>query len=382
MDEKYDILGNIYGYIADELNISQTMYDKAVRSYEAVGQWIGEGLEDLEVKIMPQGSMNLGTVVRPLTDEDDGYDIDLVCLLRSGQSLPASKIKQVVGNRLKANELYAGKLDKEGKRCWSLQYAGFHMDILPCVPKEYEFSIETHKTAIRLTHKLETGEYVDRYSNPCEYRNWFRNQAYDIWMKLGKQYAMDEQVDIEDVPSYAIRTPLQKVIQLLKRHRDLYFNEDKDKPISIIITTLSALAYHGEENVYIALKNILNSMIDYIDGGELGPWKISNPVIAEENFADKWNAEPIKARTFFSWRKRAIEDLVEMPMREDSGFDSLCRELGRSLGNKSVTRAFNALGSDCYDRRRKNQLYVAGVTSGVTTTLNGLQVKAHNFYGD
>lgn len=112
------------------------MIDKAVESYEAVGKWLGDGIE-YDVHIIPQGSMNLGTTNKPIADEDD-YDIDLVCLLENGQDLEAKSIKNIVGNRLKENKVYREKIDSEGegKRCWKMKYNEFHMDILPCVPKK------------------------------------------------------------------------------------------------------------------------------------------------------------------------------------------------------------------------------------------------------
>lgn len=42
---------------------------------------------------------------------------------------------------------------------------------------------------------------------------------------------------------------LQRIVQILKRHRDIMFNGDEDKPISIIITTLASRAYRGETNL-------------------------------------------------------------------------------------------------------------------------------------
>lgn len=85
--------------MADEISISATMQKKAVSSYEAVGNYLDEGIP-CKVSIMPQGSMNLGTTIRPLTDADDGYDIDLVCLLED-PNLTLSEIKNTVGKRLK-----------------------------------------------------------------------------------------------------------------------------------------------------------------------------------------------------------------------------------------------------------------------------------------
>ena len=75
MTDQEKILGMLLSRIADEINITSTMQDKAVSSYTAVGKWIGDGL-DYDVKIMPQGSMNLGTVIKPIDDRDD-YDMDL-----------------------------------------------------------------------------------------------------------------------------------------------------------------------------------------------------------------------------------------------------------------------------------------------------------------
>ena len=109
------------------------MQEKAIKSYTAVRQWLGDGIP-YDVKIMPQGSMNLGTVIRPIDDRDD-YDMDLVCLLRNGQKLSLLEIKNMVGNRLKEHKLYNRLLEKEVKRCSTMQYEEFHMDILPCVPR-------------------------------------------------------------------------------------------------------------------------------------------------------------------------------------------------------------------------------------------------------
>lgn len=251
LNDREVALGNLLSQIADELNITPTMQDKAIRSYEAVGKWIGDGV-DYDVKIMPQGSMNLGTVIRPIDDSDD-YDMDLVCLLKNGSYLSLSEIKNLVGDRLKENAVYKEKLEPEGKRCWTMQYDEFHMDILPCVPKNQYF-VEPHLTAIKLTDKRTDGTYQERYSNPYAYHNWFENQMKDILLIEKRAFATQNKTEISKVPTYRMRTPLQKTIQLLKRHRDICFqSDDKNKPISIIITTLAALAYNGENNVYEAL---------------------------------------------------------------------------------------------------------------------------------
>ena len=59
MTEKEKQLSIWLSQIADELNITPTMLDKAVKSYTAVGTWLSDGIP-YNVKITPQGSMNLG----------------------------------------------------------------------------------------------------------------------------------------------------------------------------------------------------------------------------------------------------------------------------------------------------------------------------------
>ena len=55
MTDKEKQLGIILSQIADELNITPTMLEKAVSSYTSVGMWLSDGIP-YDVKIMPQGS--------------------------------------------------------------------------------------------------------------------------------------------------------------------------------------------------------------------------------------------------------------------------------------------------------------------------------------
>ena len=65
---------------------------------------------------------------------------------------------------------------------------------------------------------------------------------------------------VDDVPTFAVRTPLQKSVQILKHHRNVMFEGLDDAPISIIISTLAAQAYDGEGGTYDAVIGILDRM--------------------------------------------------------------------------------------------------------------------------
>ncbi len=286
MTEKEKMLQNYLLRIASNLDISETMREKAEQSYRAVGKWLGDCDENSQVKIMPQGSFYLGTVIRPVSDVDE-YDIDLVCLLKEAKHKCESEIKNIVGDRLKEHKTYKEMLQEEGKRCWTLCYDEFHMDILPCIPNDSFYS-EPFFTEIKLTHKLDNGSYIPKYSNPYKYHEWFEKRMEVQSAEIRKTFAAKNNVEIDKVPLYKIKTPLQRTIQLLKRHRDIMYdrlpeNRKKNAPISIIITTLAAHAYNNESNLYEALNNIISKMENYIEK-DGDTYKIINPVMSGRKF--------------------------------------------------------------------------------------------------
>lgn len=377
IEQEIDI---ILKHIVEEISITSTMLDKAVKSYETVGKWLSDGIK-YDVRITPQGSMNLGTTNKPMTDEDD-YDIDLVCLLENGMELKAKEIKNIVGDRLKENEVYLKKILKEGegKRCWKMSYDEFHMDILPCVPKTS--LVEKDKMEIRLTHKNNDNLYENRYSNPSGYRKWFESCMKDILQKERQNYADKNKITIENVPIYRVKTPLQMTIQLLKRHRDIYFqNDDDNAPISIILTTLAAKAYRGETNIYEAICNILDHMVEYIEIHN-GIYWIQNPVMVQENFADKWQEYPERKTSLLNWIKKAKKDFITNPLSV-VGIDQISEIFKKSLGEAPVKRAINTYAYNVQVARKNNKLYSTGLLSGLTTTVaeGATVLKGHTFFG-
>ncbi len=379
---KKEYLSQLYNKIADELNISETMAEKAKGSYEAVGKWLGDCEPGLDIKIMPQGSFNLGTVIKPLNDSDE-YDIDLVCLLKNGSYLSNYDVKDIVGKRLKEHGKYRDMLDEEGKRCWTLNYDEFHMDILPATPRNIVF-IEPNETNIRLTHKESEILYAPKYSNPYKYHLWFEERMKAILLSEKERYAIRNQVEIDKVATYKVKTPLQKAIQLLKRHRDIMFQEDgtKDAPISIIITTLAALSYNNENNLYEATKNIIERMPSYIEIDSTGKYIIKNPVMADENFADKWNENTKKVECFNKWIHKVREDIVNNPM-SINGVVEVSELMKNSFGKNITERAYNSIGDNFRMERENQKIYINGLNGGLTNKpdQNNKIIGGHTFFG-
>jgi hypothetical protein len=66
----------------------------------------------------------------------------------------------------------------------------------------------------------------------------------------------------------------------------MFISHPDSKPISIILTTLAAAAYQGEEDLVGALERILQDMDSYVLPAQP---RVPNPVNPSEDFADKWN---------------------------------------------------------------------------------------------
>ena len=213
---------------------------------------------------------------------------------------------------------------------------GFHLDVLASVPDGRGLL----DTSIAITNK-NGATYHWSASNPKGYGDWFdkKNQgAFELVLVEQKRSIQSRAstiyLSVDDVPDQLVRTPLQRSIQIMKRHRDLSFNsgtKNEFMPISIIITTLAAHLYSREPDVFSALTGIVSKLSAYaglVDNGAVdgtlvpgnliartpdGKWYIENPADPAENFADRWHEKNhARARAFFSWVKALKVDLVDI----------------------------------------------------------------------
>ena len=352
-------------FLADleaELEVPESRYEAAERSYHSVGDWLhrlGSRVSAYDPQVYVQGSFRLGTAIKPLT-ADDEYDVDAVCELRgfSNRMGTQQHLKQLLGSELKAyvNAQAMKKSIEERRRCWTLHYsdgAQFHLDLVPALPnsdqqiallKAAGSSLELAETAIAITdnehikYRVMTDDWPR--SNPKGYSEWFLRRIAVIFNKRRQAIALNAKASVESIPDYKVRTPLQAAIKILKRHRDIMFAGDRtDAPISIIITTLAAHAYHGEESISAALAGILADMDKYIVVKN-GVCFISNPSDPLENFADKWVKHPERKAAFFEWLERARTDFSsarQAVKREDIG-QSLASSMGTELVERSLDR--------------------------------------------
>jgi hypothetical protein len=361
--------------VASEIDIPPGKYQDAVDRYQAVGRWLEGGTYPGclgELSIYPQGSFRLGTVVRPIHDGIEAcYDIDLVCEIpvKKNQTT-AQSVKAMVGDRLREHGTYSRLLDAEGRRCWTLEYAeqdgvGFHLDVLPAVPDGNGQA----DLSVAITNKKDR-EYSWSVSNPRGYGHWFDTKNSIAFLLAANEQKQKIVLDsslayasIDKVPDQLVRTPLQRAIQLMKRHRDICFNHDdrvSHAPISVIITTLAAHLYGNEQDVYSALVGIVRKLQGHaalVEGKAIdqalatrgliqkrpdGTWYIGNPVNPAENFADRWHEDNhVRARAFFLWVDTLQKDLLDVVAQANPRL--LKEQLGRALGTAVVAKKIDIL---------------------------------------
>ena len=355
--------------IAESLDISEAQFKEAESRYQAVGDWLnrdGSTLKHYDPEVSPQGSFVLGTVVRPLNDRDE-FDVDLVCILKASKAtLTQKSLKRAVGREVidYASARGMASMPEEGRRHWTLHYAGdtrFHLDVLPAIPDwpryrerllasgHISLAIENALIgeAIAITdNESPTYERItDEWpqSNPKGYAVWFRSKMLPQLLE-GKRILAERVVtaSVDDIPDYRVKTPLQRAIQLLKRHRDSVFVFDNaHKPKSIVITTLAALSYQQEASVAKALGRILDVMETHIEERDAELW-IPNPVDPTENFARDWNQDQEHVRAFRRWLDRARVDFAGYL---DGSHRTMPEALKTALGKRVVEAVIGRIPS-------------------------------------
>lgn len=371
-----------------ELELPESKREKAKTAYGAVGDWLSkcQTLGRFRPRIFPQGSMALGTTVKPLNREE--FDVDLVCHLSAGDdSLPQAGVKMAVGNRLSENDTYKA-MQEEYKRCWRLNYAEesqLHLDITPAVNNRSCARgglCVTDKDARHWQPSHPEG-YVEWFDAKSKCQPRFREQL------LEKSVVFAANANIEPLPeNVPLKGYLRRTVQLIKRHRSLYFEKRPAlAPISIILTTLAAKAYEScaasgtvydtEFDLVCDVIARLPSFVEKRSNGNGGEFWVPNETTEGENFAEKWNKDVNLAKAFYEWQPAAHRYFVGLAEAGDG---------------QDAVMAFNSVAGERVAKRIRerivrntSQARVQGVlrtgAGGILSLGVGAPVARNTFFG-
>lgn len=369
---------------ATELDIDKELDTRLTASYHDLGNWLkvdNANRFSTDSELYSQGSKRLGTLTAPVETDAD-CDVDVVYrrdLQRT--SITQRELKESAGEQLSR---YIGDRGRrglevpaiaEGSRCWTLLFDGYHLDVLPALPDDGNWTGgDADPDAIIITDR-NLREW--QCSNPKAYARWFKKRM-EVALQEGRRIlAKVAGVEVERIPEHDVKTPLQVAVQLLKRHRDLFYEgHPDDKPISIIITTLAAHSYSNETNVLTAIRGIANSMHRYIQVRDGVQWVV-NPTNRHENFADKWEEYPERREMFGDWLALLRTHLNEAENQQ--GIDKVASVLSRSFGKQTVDRALIQYGNRKLAARTSGTLRAS--SAGVLGSI-GTPIPPHTFHGD
>jgi hypothetical protein len=378
--------GEAFGFldrVCQILEPSQTQQDRAKTSYEAVGDWLGSDPQLVEALIYAQGSAALGTMVKPIGDYE--FDVDLICRVPGyTPALPPARLKALIGDRLKAHGVYEGLLE-ELPRCWRLNYAGeFHLDITPSILNP----------ACNRGGELVPDRKLQAYkaSNPIGYRDLFARRArLTPFVQVSKAMDARARAEVEAFPvSARVKGVLRRTVQLLKRHRDHSFLKKNPAlaPLSVIITTLASRAYefcvgnYPYDNELDLVCDVIRAMPWFIESSIVEgrrTWTIPNESTEGENFAEKWNAEPQRAASFFAWHAEALAAFEAFAAA--AGLDEIQRCLSDAIGEEPVRKAVGAITEEIGAARKAGSLLVKPSVGLIAGAAAGTPVRANTFFG-
>ena len=234
--------------------------------------------------------MRLRTTVKPT---ETPHDLDLVCEFNVSHAYvnPMNLLDEMF-TLFSEHGVYGGMVTKKN-RCVRIEYKDeFWLDILPACRDDFNGG-----TCIQVPDR-------DRQhwkpSNPIAYADdFFKNASRRIVVKFSdsRRELIVAEATAEPLPALQAteeKTMLQLVVQLLKRWRDVHYANSDYPPISIVLTTLAAELYTGEQSLSTALLEVLEGIVGRLDAAHAQGHRLQvlNPVHLDEDFSERWDSCP------------------------------------------------------------------------------------------
>ena len=192
-------------FLRDHVNLNQSRIDALEEHISAVTTYMKNNHDGFR-KTDKQGSHALGTIIKPVK-EDDEYDADLLAIMDKVGDKPAPYVDGLY-KTLQASDRYKDKLTKK-TRCVTIDYANdCHLDVVPCVQVGDKFYV-----CPRNQEELEE-------TDGTGFRDWFNDQ------------------------NRITKGNLKRTVRLLKFLRD---HKDNFEVPSVILTALAGKAIRAQD---------------------------------------------------------------------------------------------------------------------------------------
>jgi hypothetical protein len=358
--------------VCDELQLSPTRYEQAVARYEAAAEWLdGEGsaLSAYFPTIYPQGSMRLGTTVKPFGREE--HDLDFVCEFQTPSSSFESPLQliRMIESRFRQHQTYASILEIKN-RCVRLNYANeFHLDILPACPDP--------RSGDSCLVVPDRESKCWKPSNPKGYAKWFEERC-ELALGFQDRLLLERADPVPPQQKTTEKETLKRAVQLLKRWRDIRYRHTRElAPISMVLTTLAANAYAGQVSLAEAMDGILTGVLSII--GRFSPRiHVLNPANPQEDLSERWDNLATYHAFAEGIRELHIEWKKVLASRGIQNTSQLLENLFGSPVQMAVTKQARLL----QEMREKSMLRVgaAGLITG--SPIARIPMRSNTFHGE
>lgn len=400
-------LTSVLEKVLTQCDLPPELYRKAEQHYREKTDHLKQCpfLRRFEVVMKPQGSASIGTTVPPVQRKAGEFDVDLILAIEAtSRDTQPRDLHRTIGEYLKLEyerELTAIRFG------WQLDYAledRMHFDIVPAIRWEHprEGRILAAPNWADREWKLTHPEgYTTEFLKQCDALPLFEEELLAIANSARSIEAYSAHTPkVEPLPAVSgIKKPLQRIVQLTKRHRDLWYSRRPGKalerrPASIVITTILWYAYarsvagHSFNSVYAIFLRMAESLTDdrillqLRDKDEV-TYVLPNPTLHEENLVAKWN-DPARARQveeYFLWAKDYLAFIRALP--EQRGRHHLQQVLTEGLGESPVSAAFSqetaALKPGASSRDQFG--FSPGLGLLPTVVASGAPLPPHTFHG-
>ncbi|MEK5377587.1 nucleotidyltransferase domain-containing protein [Paenibacillus sp. FSL P2-0173] len=363
--------------MCSKLQISPSMHETVECSYHAVSKVLEQSIyfKESDLQIYPQGSLRIGTTVRPFGSQE--FDLDFVMQVNNIRFQNIKSPVEFLQNVYKVlynHGVYRDKVELKN-RCVRINYANnFHMDILPAIPVS-----GVHEHCIVVPDRA-AANWKD--SNPKGYAEWFQKIAenYTPW-----NFEIIEKAEVQRLPELETideKPPLKRAVQMLKRFRDYYFQtEVKIAPISIVLTTLAAHHYKGQGSVYDTMKGILDGIKEQIR--DCSRIRVYNPKNHKELLSERWEEDPSLYTHFvdfihhFSTKWDTILNI--------NGLDKFGKEMSGLFGEDLMKSTLKDHATYQQAMRTNGQLSIAPSGIILPTTIgltDSIPIKKNTFFGN
>jgi SMODS domain-containing protein len=355
--------------ICEELQLSTPRYELAAARYGALNKLL-ESTESpfryFRPEIYPQGSMALGTTVRPVDGRP--HDLDFVLELNRPIVDPMGLIRSLY-EFVRRHGVYRPMTSLKN-RCVRIEYADeFYMDVLPACRNS-----ALGMGCVKIPDCSQMG-WCD--SNPTGYTEWFKQRSRVLLVDriLDKAAAIPAQEEVRQ------KKPLQLVVQLVKRWRDLHYQDYNPSlvPVSVVLTTLTADVYRGESSVSKALSSALTAIVERIESsrrrGERH-LRLCNPSNRAEDLTERWDSSQAAYEAFVG----GIRDLHQRWSQLVAKGGNVSSEL-EDLFGEQVKTVLRKQAQRLQESRLSGKLGVTGGAGIVSAIGASARVMPNTFHG-